>query len=170
MWQCHVHGLAAEPALGLLAEHTSSHLVAAVAVGATWVAGQGFVKPVTLRAGARTVDAMTSPLAGFAPGDTSTPAFRFDGGAGSFLAVGIGSTLLSIVTLGIAAPWAVCMFYRWQTEHTIVNGRRLRFTGSGGRLFGAWIVWWLLIVVTLGIYSLWVWPRMTKWCVEHQGF
>jgi uncharacterized membrane protein YjgN (DUF898 family) len=103
---------------------------------------------------------------------TSRPegAFKFDGGAGSFLLIGIGSVLLVIVTLGIAVPWAVAMYYRWQTNHTIINGRRLRFNGSGGSLFGHYIKWWVLTIITLGIYGFWVWPRMTRWVVEHQDF
>lgn len=96
--------------------------------------------------------------------------FQFDGGAGSFLLTGIGAFLLTVLTLGLALPWAVCMRYRWQTQHTIINGRRLRFTGTGGGLFGNWIKWLLLIVVTVGIYSLWVTPRITRWAVEHQDF
>ena len=96
--------------------------------------------------------------------------FQFDGGAGSYLLVGIGATLLTIVTLGLALPWAICMQYRWRTQHTIINGRRLRFTGSGGGLFGNWIKWWALTLVTFGIYSFWVVPRLTRWTVEHQDF
>jgi uncharacterized membrane protein YjgN (DUF898 family) len=96
--------------------------------------------------------------------------FKFDGGAGSFLLIGIGSTLLFIFTLGLGLPWAVAMYYRWQTNHTIINGRRLRFTGSGGSLFGHYIVWWVLTIITFGIYGFWVWPQMTRWVVEHQDF
>lgn len=39
--------------------------------------------------------------------------FRFDGGAGSYLGVSILAAILTIFTLGIAYPWAVCMRYRW---------------------------------------------------------
>jgi len=97
-------------------------------------------------------------------------AFQFDGGAGTYLGVGILAVLLTVCTLGFATPWATCLLYRWKTEHTIVEGRRLHFTGSGAELFGMWIVWFLLMVVTLGIYGFWVYPRVTKWCVEHQEF
>jgi uncharacterized membrane protein YjgN (DUF898 family) len=62
------------------------------------------------------------------------------------------------------------MFYRWQAENTIINGRRLRFHGSGGSLFGHYIKWFFLTLITLGIYGFWVWPRMTRWIVEHQDF
>lgn len=97
-------------------------------------------------------------------------AFAFDGGAGSYLGVGILAALLVVCTLGFATPWATCMVYRWRTEHTIVEGRRLRFTGRGAELFGLWIVWFLLMIVTFGVYAFWVQPRVTKWCVEHQEF
>lgn len=96
--------------------------------------------------------------------------FRFDGGAGSYLLVGIGSFLLAVCSLGLALPWAICMQYRWRTQHTIINGRRLRFTGSGGALFGNWVKWWLLTIITLGVYSFWVVPRLVRWTVERQDF
>lgn len=102
--------------------------------------------------------------------DLVAPPFRFDGGAGSYIGVGILSALLTVLTLGIAYPWAVCMSYRWRAEHTLVYGRRVHFTGTGGRLFGTWIKWLVLIIITIGIYSFWVAPRLTRWIVEHQDF
>ena len=96
--------------------------------------------------------------------------FQFDGGAGSFFIVGVLSTLLIVCTLGLATPWAVVMRYRWRTNHTIIDGRRLRFTGSGLGLFGNWVKWWALCFVTLGVYMFWVIPRLTRWATEHQDF
>lgn len=96
--------------------------------------------------------------------------FEFDGGAGSYIGISIGAFFLTLITLGIAIPWAICMRYRWRSQHTIIDGRRVRFTGTGGGLFGSWIKWWLLCIITLGIYSFWVVPRLTKWIVEHQTY
>jgi len=96
------------------------------------------------------------------------PLFHFDGGALSWLGVGIGGALITILTLGICYPWAVVMTYRWKTKHTYLDGRQLRFTGSAVGLFGQWVKWLLLTIVTIGIYSFWVYPRMQKWIVEHQ--
>jgi uncharacterized membrane protein YjgN (DUF898 family) len=41
--------------------------------------------------------------------------FRFDGGAGSYLGVGILALLLTLFTLGLGAPWAVV---KWVVENT----------------------------------------------------
>lgn len=78
--------------------------------------------------------------------------------------------LIIAISLGIATPWATCMIYRWETEHTIIEGRRLRFDGTGGQLFGKWIIWMLLTIITLGIYGFWVQLNLKKWIVSHTFF
>lgn len=97
-------------------------------------------------------------------------AFRFDGGAGSYLGVRLLSGLLMLVTLGLGAPWAVVMFQRWKARHTWINGRQLVFVGSGLGLWGNYIKWWFLTLITLGIYGLWVIPRLIRWTVENTDF
>lgn len=96
--------------------------------------------------------------------------FEFDGGAGSYFGVSIAAALVTVLTLGFGAPWGMCMRYRWRTEHTIIDGRRLRFTGSAGSLFGHWLKWWLLCIVTVGIYGFWMTPRLAHWVTTHQTF
>ncbi len=96
--------------------------------------------------------------------------FEFDGGASTYVGVGIVALLLSVFTLGLGLPWAICLKYSWRTKHTLINGYRLEFTGSGGRLFGNWIKWWFFIIITVGIYSFWVVPRLTRWITRHQQF
>lgn len=94
----------------------------------------------------------------------------FDGG----LLQLIGWTLLGIIvtvfTLGICMPWAYCMIYRWEANHTVINGRRLSFDGTAVQLFGKWIVWLILTIITLGIYGLWVSIKLKKWKVSHTHF
>ncbi|MEG0693447.1 MAG: DUF898 family protein, partial [Oscillospiraceae bacterium] len=80
----------------------------------------------------------------------------FDGGLLQLIGWSLLGTLITIVTLGICYPWAVCMKYGWETRHTVVNGRRLAFDGNGAQLFGNWIKWCLLTIITIGIYSFWV--------------
>ena len=94
--------------------------------------------------------------------------FHFDGGAASYLGVGILSNLIIVVSFGILTPWAIAMRYRWVASHTLINGRRVEFTGSAANLFGHWIKWLLLCIVTFGIYSFWVAPRLWRWRIENQ--
>lgn len=94
--------------------------------------------------------------------------FGFDGGAATYFGTALLAALVTLLSLGVLAPWGIVMRHRWRAKHTIVNGHRLRFSGTAPGLFGLWLKWWLLTIVTLGIYSFWVWPRLTKWIVEHQ--
>lgn len=96
--------------------------------------------------------------------------FEFDGGAATYWGTAIMAFIVTVGTLGICAPWGICMMCRWRTKHTIIDGRRLRFTGGAWGLFAHWILWWLLCVLTLGIYLFWVVPRVTRWVVEHQEY
>jgi uncharacterized membrane protein YjgN (DUF898 family) len=93
----------------------------------------------------------------------------FDGGVLGFIGIQIGTWLLTVLTLGIALPWALTWRERWITSHTVIEGRRLRFTGSGAGLFWRWIKL-LLIIITLGIYSFWAWIYVKRWMVEHTEF
>ncbi|MBQ8749554.1 MAG: DUF898 family protein [Clostridia bacterium] len=92
---------------------------------------------------------------------------KFDGLLIQLIGVGIGSTLLSIVTLGIGTFWAHCWVQRWYTKHTIVDGQRLGFNGTGGQFLGNCIKWVLLTIITFGIYSFWLAVRIEGWTVKH---
>ncbi len=94
----------------------------------------------------------------------------FDGGLLSWIGWLLLGVILTIFTLGICYPWALCMQYGWKINHTVVNGRRLKFTGSAVSLFGNWIKWFLLCIVTCGIYSFWLFIALEKWKVKHTVF
>lgn len=91
----------------------------------------------------------------------------FDGGLLSYFGWKFLGNLLTLITFGIAYPWAVCFIKRWEVKHTVIASRRLLFTGTGGKLFVKYIVWWLLSIVTLGIYALFVPLKMEKWVASH---
>ena len=91
----------------------------------------------------------------------------FDGNAFQRIGWQILVFLLSVISLGIAYPWAMCMMERWKTKHTVITGRRLKFTGHGHQLFGKYILWAFLTLITLGIYSIWFGLGMKKWVVKH---
>lgn len=94
----------------------------------------------------------------------------FDGGLLQQIGWGFLAALITVITLGIATPWAVCMMQSWETKHTVVNGKRLCFDGTGGQLFGNYIKWFLLTIITLGIYGFWLQIKMKKWVVKHTHF
>ena len=78
--------------------------------------------------------------------------------------------LVTTITLGICAPWAICMVYGWETKHTVINGKRLVFDGKAMQLFGTWIKWIFLCIITLGIYSFWIQIDLKKCKTKHTHF
>lgn len=94
----------------------------------------------------------------------------FDGGLLQLIGWKLLGGLLTLVTLGLAYPFALCMIYKWETKHTVINGRRLKFDGTGTQLWGKWIVWTLLTIVTLGIYSFWLTIKSNQWMIKHTHY
>ena len=94
----------------------------------------------------------------------------FDGGLIELRGWKLLSFLITIVTLGIGAPWGACMIYSYEINHTVYNGKRLKFEGTGGDLFVNIFKWVLLSIITLGIYTLFIPIRKTKWVISHIHF
>jgi uncharacterized membrane protein YjgN (DUF898 family) len=94
----------------------------------------------------------------------------FDGSMLEQLGYTLLAVFISILTLGIAAPWGICMLYNWETKHTVINGQRLRFDGTGAQLFGNWIKWFLLSLNPFGIYGFWLNSKLKQWIVKHTHF
>ncbi len=92
---------------------------------------------------------------------------KFDGGFFGYLGISILAFLLSVCTLFIGTPWAVCMVYRWYIRHTALDGARLYFDGTGLQLWGNIIKWLLLTVITVGIFALWMPFRFMNWVAKH---
>lgn len=95
---------------------------------------------------------------------------KFTGGLLGLLGINFLQSLLIVFTLGLGAPWAICMKERWVAKHTVIDGKQLVFDGTGGQLFGNYIKWWFLCIITLGIYSLWLGIKMQQWVVKHTHF
>ena len=100
----------------------------------------------------------------------NTPKSFFDGGLFQLLGWRILGSIITVCTLGICYPWAICMVYNWEASHTVIGGRRLGFNGKAIQLFGLWIKWFLLSIVTLGIYGFWVAISLKKWKTSHTYF
>jgi hypothetical protein len=94
----------------------------------------------------------------------------FDGGLLSYFGWKIAGFFITLFTLGICYPWALCMSYGWEVNHTVVNGKRLRFNGKAVSLFGHWILWLFLCIITIGIYTLWLNIALKKWIVKNTTF
>lgn len=96
---------------------------------------------------------------------------KFDGHWFQLFGWSILCTLITVCTLFICYPWAVCLKEKWYSKHTIVDGKRLCFDGHAVQLFGNWIKWILLSLITIGIY--WVVCgkiAVKKWVVKHTHF
>lgn len=94
----------------------------------------------------------------------------FDGGLLQWIGWKLLGITITVCTLGICYPWACCMIYRWETKHTVINGKRLAFDGTAIQLFGSWIKWFLLTIITIGIYSFWLGIALKKWKTKHTHF
>ena len=94
----------------------------------------------------------------------------FDGGLLQLIGWKLLGGLITMCTLGICYPWALCMVYGWETKHTVIEGKRLKFNGKEMQLFGNWIKWLFLTIITFGIYSFWLRIAIIKWKTKHTHF
>ena len=94
----------------------------------------------------------------------------FDGGLLSLIGWMILGGIITSITFGICYPWAACMIYSWQVDHTVINGKRLHFYGKAINLFGNWIKWLFFCIITLGIYAFWLTIKLEQWKVENTTF
>ena len=95
---------------------------------------------------------------------------KFTGGLLGLIGINLLVGLLSLVTLGIGAPWGICIKERWIAKHTYIDGRQLAFDGTGGQLIGNYIKWVLLTIITFGIYGFWLDIKMKQWLAKHTHF
>lgn len=94
----------------------------------------------------------------------------FDGTGGELFAAYLLLILLSLITCGIATPYALVKVTEWRISHTIIDGRRQTFNGTATQLFGLWIKWWLLSIITCGIYSYFAYVDYLKWETKHTSY
>lgn len=78
--------------------------------------------------------------------------------------------LITICTAFIGLPWAMCLTYRWETKHTVIDGRRLEFDGKGIELFGRYLLWLLLTILTVFIFLVFLLVNIKKWKMMHTHF
>jgi uncharacterized membrane protein YjgN (DUF898 family) len=96
---------------------------------------------------------------------------EFFGTGGALFKIGLVGALLTVVTLGIYAPWFIVelnKFFQQSSRGRTLDGAeyRLRSDMTGGQLFKAAIVGYLLTAVTLGIYMPWFIVKLQKLFAE----
>ena len=94
----------------------------------------------------------------------------FDGGLFHLILLSILGAIITILTLGVCYPWALCMIYGWKINHTVIEGKRMKFYGSAIGLFGNWIKWLALTIITFGIYGFWVSIKLEDWKAKYTRF
>lgn len=95
---------------------------------------------------------------------------KFSGGLLGLIGISLLAGFLTGITLGIGAPWTVCMVMKWYAKHIKIDGKQITFDGTGSQLIGQYIKWLLLTIITFGIYSFWLSIKMVAWVVSHVHF
>ncbi|HET8700498.1 MAG TPA: YjgN family protein [Nitrococcus sp.] len=78
-----------------------------------------------------------------------------EGSAWRYAALAFGYGLLTIATLGLAAPWARMALDRYVYNHQRFGSLEFEFDGRGGDLFKSFALCLLLAVPTLGLSLIW---------------
>lgn len=94
----------------------------------------------------------------------------FDGKLIQQIGYNILATLLTLITGTLGLPWAMCIKYRRECKHTVINGKRLRFDGKGAQLFGRYLLRLLLTIITLFIFTFRLNLNLKKWKIKHTVF
>lgn len=94
----------------------------------------------------------------------------FDGTAKERFGWNLLGFIITICSAFLAFPWVMCMKYRWETKHTVINGKRLCFDGTGGQLFGRYLLWLVLTILTVGFYGISLVASVNIWKIKHTHF
>ena len=92
---------------------------------------------------------------------------QFDGTTLQYIGWILLAVFISVFSVGILFPCALCLVYNWRISHTVIDGDRMEFDGKSLQLLGLWIKWVLLSIITIGIYSLWIPISLLKWETKH---
>jgi uncharacterized membrane protein YjgN (DUF898 family) len=92
---------------------------------------------------------------------------EFTGKGGELFVTFLVGYLLTLITVGIYAPWFIVKlikFFAGNTTATAQDGTRFRlnFEGTGGELFVTLLVGYLLTLITVGIYMPWFMCKLRK--------
>lgn len=94
----------------------------------------------------------------------------YDGKASAKFGYGLMQLILTLGTAFLAYPWIMCMKYRYEAKHTVINGRRLCFDGKGSQLFGRFLLWFVLTILTVFLFFPTLSSNLKKWKAMHTHF
>lgn len=80
--------------------------------------------------------------------------FTFHGEGASYFIICLVNLFLSVITLGIYAPWAMVRCRRYIYENTELHGVRFNYHATGGALIISWILMTLLYLLVAFIASV----------------
>lgn len=96
--------------------------------------------------------------------------FRFTGRPGKFAIIFLKGYLLTIVTLGIYAPWFSAEMRQYMNRNTAIGNSTLDFDGKGGDLFVIYLKGIFLSIITFGIYLSWFMAELQNYITSHTKF
>jgi uncharacterized membrane protein YjgN (DUF898 family) len=97
---------------------------------------------------------------------------KYQGTGGQLFRTLFVGGLLTVITIGIYAPWFICKLQKTITSQMQIleNGQpagNMDFVGTGGDLFAPYMIGGILINLTLGIYIPWFQVRMNQFMLGH---
>lgn len=66
--------------------------------------------------------------------------FEFNGSGLSYLWLVLWTGILTLITAGLAYPWAMAAKERWHAKNSKIDGKKLVFKGTGMGFFGNWLL------------------------------
>ncbi len=96
--------------------------------------------------------------------------FEFRGNGGSYFWLVVWTSIVNVITAGLAYPWTLTARERWKAQYTYIDGKQLIFLGTGLELFGTWLVIFVLSILTIGIYLPWGACRLERWRTNNLRF
>ncbi len=91
----------------------------------------------------------------------------FDGGLVGFIVLQITNLFITLLSIGIAYPYVIARSFKWEVEHTVINGKRLKFNGTGRSLVWFWIKWAFILLITVGFALPWYFLSVMDWKVRN---
>ena len=91
----------------------------------------------------------------------------FDGKVLQLIGINILSRIITVFSLGLLYPFAVCLKLKWINKHTVINRKKIVFDGNGLQLWGKYLLWYFLTLITFGIFSFWIPVLMLKLQTKH---